>query len=317
MSKPKNLLIIDPDSSSRRLLIAALSDDERYILTDAANGQEGLELFKENPKIELVIVDPIDLRSTGLTILEQLRVIHPTTPILVLSTYQTTPNMAKAMEIGADDFLFKPVDLGELRATIALLTKDQGLRKGRKTAPRSSSETNKMVMRNEAEGTFVEICAPTDSPHIERFERFIRRLLEHVLDKDEFFSMRLALEESITNAIEWGNRNDRSKQIKLSYCLLSDRVTFRVEDQGEGFDPGEIPDPTKDPKEHIKNRKASGKRMGGWGLFLTQKAVDDMQYNKKGNVVILTKYFNTSKEKKDSAKKSTGAKPSSESEPTS
>lgn len=294
MASQKRFLIIDHDQLSRKLLVEVLADIEGAEILEASSAEEGLALFRAEKNLSLVIVDPVEATSQEWEIVGQLKEAGPGVRIVVLSTYQTSEGVAQAMQMGADDFLFKPVELDELRCAVRLLTKEVSPRKGRRTSSRSIA-SNRMVVRNEGDGTFVEMLTPTDSPHVDRFERFVRRLLENVLTKDEFFSVRLALEETITNSIEWGNRNDQTKQLKLSYCLLPDRVVFRIEDQGEGFDPSAVPDPTINPQEHIERRRASGKRMGGWGVCLTQKAVDEMTYNKKGNVVVLTKYLKCAK----------------------
>jgi anti-sigma regulatory factor (Ser/Thr protein kinase) len=73
---------------------------------------------------------------------------------------------------------------------------------------------------------------------------------------------------------------------------LPDRVTFRIEDEGDGFDHSGLADPSLDPVRHISERRATGKRMGGWGVFLTRKMMDEVTYNPKGNIVFLTKFLN-------------------------
>ncbi|MCZ7643932.1 MAG: ATP-binding protein [Planctomycetota bacterium] len=221
--------------------------------------------------------------------LSELRRLAPQMPVLVLSTVFNAKSVARAIELGAEDYLHKPVDLKELRRTVNILLELDDA--GRPARRAKDDATGHLVVRAESEGTFMEITAPTGSPHIERFQGFVHRLLAASLPKDEYLNVRLALEESVTNAIEWGNRHDRTKNVKLSYCLMLDRVTLRIEDEGEGFTPEKIPDPSVDPVAHLKRRKNEGKRVGGWGLFLTKRAVDEVWYNKKGNVVFLTKFL--------------------------
>jgi hypothetical protein len=52
-----------------------------------------------------------------------------------------------------------------------------------------------------------------------------------------------------------------------------------------------LKDPSLDPAAHIRERRTSGKRMGGWGIFLARKMVDEVTFNRRGNIVFLTKYF--------------------------
>jgi serine/threonine-protein kinase RsbW len=141
------------------------------------------------------------------------------------------------------------------------------------------------------DGSFVDLTVISDPAEAERFQRFAERLLARTLKGDEKNALRIALEEIVRNAIEWGNQNDRTKKLRLSYCLLQDRITFRIEDEGSGFDPSALQDPSLDPRAHISGRLASGKRMGGWGIFLTRKLMDEVRYNSRGNVVFLTKFL--------------------------
>jgi anti-sigma regulatory factor (Ser/Thr protein kinase) len=108
---------------------------------------------------------------------------------------------------------------------------------------------------------------------------------------EEKEAIRLAIDEIGTNAVEWGNRGDRSKKIRISYCLFDDRIVFKVEDEGDGFDPDALGDPSVDPLAHIMARMQSGKRAGGYGVFLTKNVMDEVIYSDKGNVVLMTKYL--------------------------
>ncbi len=101
----------------------------------------------------------------------------------------------------------------------------------------------------------------------------------------------MAVEEVGRNAVEWGNHFDPDKQVHVSYCVFDDRVIIKVEDEGEGFTPKEVPDPTTNPLQTMRDRLSAGKRPGGYGVYLIQKLVDDIVYNEKGNVVLLIKYL--------------------------
>jgi anti-sigma regulatory factor (Ser/Thr protein kinase) len=143
--------------------------------------------------------------------------------------------------------------------------------------------------------SFVELTAPSLPRSIVRFQRVMDRLVGRALTQDERQDLRLALEELLLNAVEWGNRNDARKRLRLAYRLSRDRIVVRIADEGAGFAPGKVPDPTLDPRAHVQARLAAGKRLGGWGLFLARKLADEVRFNQKGNVVFLTKYFRRKK----------------------
>ena len=101
--------------------------------------------------------------------------------------------------------------------------------------------------------------------------------------------MRLAIEEIGKNAVEWGNKNDRNKRIRMSYTCDEEQLTFEVEDEGEGFKPKDIPDPTTDPLAHIQRRMDEGKRAGGYGIHIIRQVMDEVTFNERGNKVTMTK----------------------------
>lgn len=287
MDSKVRILVVDPDLHSRRLVKAAVESIEPGAIDEVSKASECLERVKGDANLKLVILDPSHF-NIGWPFIKTLRDASPNLSILVLSVVFNNQTIAQAMEMGADDYLFKPVDLAELRRTVSILLK-----------PKKPSvhlvkeipvgEQEKLSVSSEEDGTYLNVMVATGSPHVERFVCFAKRLLEKNLEAQECFSVRQALEEMVTNAMEWGNRGDTNKLVRLSYCILHDRVALRIEDQGEGFKPADIPDPSVDPVAHVKRRKEMGKRIGGWGLFLTSKAVDEVTYNEKGNVVLLTK----------------------------
>lgn len=115
-----------------------------------------------------------------------------------------------------------------------------------------------------------------------------RRLAEEIMAQVEAqgcgeevcFAMRLALEEALSNAVKHGNRFDPDKKITVSACLGADRADITVADEGEGFDPGGVPDPTVD--ENLE--KPSGR-----GIMLMRAYMDEVEYNDRGTEVHMVK----------------------------
>jgi len=108
--------------------------------------------------------------------------------------------------------------------------------------------------------------------------------------EDDIFSVRLALEEAIVNAIRHGNKSDPNKNIHVDYSVDQSRLVLSIEDEGAGFDLESVPDPTAE-----ENLEADH----GRGILLMRVYMDQVVYNDKGNKVTLTKLLNTGEQASD------------------
>ena len=106
----------------------------------------------------------------------------------------------------------------------------------------------------------------------------------------DVFSIHLALEEALVNAIRHGNRLDTNKHVHVACRVSPDIVRIEITDEGEGFDPSAIPDPT-DPS----NIEAPS----GRGIMLMRNFMSRVEYNDVGNRVVMEK----ERGKKDAQKK--------------
>ena len=88
--------------------------------------------------------------------------------------------------------------------------------------------------------------------------------------------MLISLTEAVTNAITHGNHYDENKVVQINLQKKSDTIAIRVSDQGCGFDPESVPDPTCD--ENIC-------KCGGRGVFLMQRLCDQIHYKDNGRTV--------------------------------
>jgi serine/threonine-protein kinase RsbW len=91
-------------------------------------------------------------------------------------------------------------------------------------------------------------------------------------------NFRVSVSEALANAVLYGNRQDPDKSVRVEVHLSDQQVRLQVIDQGEGFDPDAVPDPTT-PSNLM--------RTGGRGLFLLRKLMDEVEYNERGNAVRL------------------------------
>lgn len=126
-----------------------------------------------------------------------------------------------------------------------------------------------------------QVVIPSDTLAARAIQMRIVELLE-ALDYPipDVMGVRLALEEVLMNAIKHGNKMDPAKVVRIQYEVTSEQVAIEVEDQGEGFCPRDVPDPTL--PENLE-------RPGGRGVFLVQKFMSSVEYNLRGNLVRMKK----------------------------
>lgn len=91
-------------------------------------------------------------------------------------------------------------------------------------------------------------------------------------------NLRVGLTEALSNAMLYGNGRDPGKRVRVEVSYDCGCVVTRVTDEGPGFDPARVPDPTEPP-----NRA----KVGGRGLFLMRALMDEVHFNASGNSVTL------------------------------
>lgn len=127
----------------------------------------------------------------------------------------------------------------------------------------------------------ISITLPNDLRCVKEPEaRILAELRSCGYDEDTIFAIKLAFEEAVTNAIKHGNSNDRTKKVHIRYYADPRRVVFMVRDEGCGFRPDQVPDPTAD--ENLE-------RPSGRGLMLMHSYMTKVRYSETGNEVWLLK----------------------------
>lgn len=130
-----------------------------------------------------------------------------------------------------------------------------------------------------------EITIPSDTTEGQAVQERIVKLLEELnYPPRDVFGVRLALEEALVNAIKHGNRHDPEKSVRIECRVGPERVYVEIEDQGPGFDPEDVPDPTA-----LENLE----KPCGRGIMLMRAFMNRIEYNETGNRVILEKLRDT------------------------
>lgn len=126
-----------------------------------------------------------------------------------------------------------------------------------------------------------EISIPNDTTAaLDVQERIIQRLEELEYSSRDVFGCRLALEEVLVNAIRHGNNNDPDRAVWIHCRIGKDRLLVEVEDEGAGFDPEAVPDPTN--AENLE-------KPCGRGIMLMRAFMNRIEYSEQGNRVLLEK----------------------------
>jgi serine/threonine-protein kinase RsbW len=84
--------------------------------------------------------------------------------------------------------------------------------------------------------------------------------------------------EAVNNAIVHGNKFEKEKIVDVEISFKNERLKIKISDEGRGFIPDEVPDPTIP-----QNLEA----LNGRGIFLMSKLSDEIKYSKRGNAVTM------------------------------
>ncbi|MBY0459217.1 MAG: ATP-binding protein [Gemmataceae bacterium] len=129
--------------------------------------------------------------------------------------------------------------------------------------------------------TATELSIPSDLGEARRVQSLIEEALQaSAYSEHDIFSIKLAIEEALVNAIKHGNQLDPDKRVFVVYSVTHERFDIRITDEGPGFNPEDVPDPTA-----IENLE----RPCGRGLLLMRGFMTEVNYHGRGNVVTMAK----------------------------
>ena len=113
--------------------------------------------------------------------------------------------------------------------------------------------------------------------NIAKVESMIETLrVQYCINDEQYGNMLLASVEAVTNAIEHGNNLDEQKIVDIEACKCQASFRLSIRDQGKGFNPDGLPDPTKPEFREQPD---------GRGVFLMRKLADEVSFREGGRCV--------------------------------
>jgi serine/threonine-protein kinase RsbW len=256
----RRILIVDNNDELRTLLEEVLGNlGHEVVVTgerDEALSRDDLEEF------DLVISDLTEAEINGQHISEIQR------KHLLTSAELKQPNIIKAFKMGAANYLRLPYNREELQEIV-----EQTL----SYKLRYLDDPTLLTHVHEK----IEFELPSDLALMNGVLQYLHERVSKlgliVPDRSNLF---IALDEAFVNAVKHGNKNDPNKLLRITAELSPKEACFTVEDEGEGFNLKEIPDPC-DPANLF--------RTSGRGVLLIYNIMDEVEYNALGNRVKMVK----------------------------
>lgn len=288
-----SVLIVE-DSPTQAQTIQYLLEDAGFQVSVAGQGLEALASIGQALP-DIVVTDLEMPQMNGLQLVEAVRRDYPTVPVILMTAHGSEEIAALALRQGAASYVPKIHLEQDLVATIARIL-----------AVTKVDSHNRLALEClvAAESNFLLHNDPAlITPIIGHLEDVLARL--RLCDATERMRTGVALQEALLNAIYHGNlevsselrQEDekkfhamvqerrgaapyRTRRIQVSAKITPDQAIYTVRDEGPGFDPSDLPDPTD---------LANLERVGGRGLLLIRTFMDKVYHNETGNEITLIK----------------------------
>ncbi len=291
---PHTVLVVDDSPMDRHLAGAIVQKMGNWQPSFATNGVEALEEIGRH-KPDVVLTDMLMPEMDGLQLVQAIRSRYPLIPVILMTAHGSEDIAIQALQKGAASYVPKkslPRDLAE--------TLDQVL-----SASKTRIQEQRLLSRLDVFETRFTLDNDTSliPALVSHLEEDINRL--KLAEPSSLVLLGVALHEALTNAMLHGNlelesamrENDEKQYYKLSaerraqdpymnrrvyvsVRLTRQELVFTIRDEGNGFDPAQLPDPT-DP---INLGKVSGR-----GLLLIHTFMDRVSHNELGNEITMIK----------------------------
>lgn len=127
---------------------------------------------------------------------------------------------------------------------------------------------------------YKKIIIESDINNIRIVERAIDEATNEIgISQDNYGKILVSTLEAVNNAILHGNKSNPQKVVDIEIAFKTNILKITVKDEGQGFNPEEVPDPTL--PENIEE-------LNGRGVYLMSRLSDKLKYSKKGNTVTMT-----------------------------
>lgn len=287
------VLVVD-DAAVDRNIAGACVQAEGCVPIYATNGRQALEMIaSERP--DVVLTDLQMSEVNGLELVRQVRRNHPGLPVILMTAHGSEEVAVQALQAGAASYLPKKIlrrNLGDvLRNVMASI---------------DAAEERELAreLLEESEARFVLGYKPSSSRALIRYlQGDLKRV--NFCGEASLLQVCTALAEAVANAIEHGNLELDSKlresedsayrklgrqrasrppyhdrRVRVTARLTGEAATYVVRDEGQGFDPATLPDPT-DPANLL--------RASGRGIMLIRTFMDEVTFNATGTRITMTK----------------------------
>lgn len=119
------------------------------------------------------------------------------------------------------------------------------------------------------------IVIPSDPTYLQALDDFLEETLKGFgMADNDVADVAISVTELVNNAITHGNMNDPEKTVEVKIAGNSNQVEITIEDQGQGFNPGNIPDPLSD--ENLLKET-------GRGIFIVRSLMDKVEFESAQN----------------------------------
>jgi sigma-B regulation protein RsbU (phosphoserine phosphatase) len=225
---------------------------------------------------DLVILDLVLPDGLGHVLFRELRHRHPHLPVLVVTGNDVDHAARQCFDLNPAGILTKPVDLRELdRAVVNALQFDPD---------------RDLVAFDNLGNEWFDFVISSSPVAVELLTRYLQALGRQPIPEEVLDDVVWCIREMAMNGIEWGNRFAPGLEVRVSTLIMPGRIMVKIADQGSGFDTHRLFE-SFDPLSASEERDRLGKRCGGFGLTMVQLKMTRVEFNQRGNVVLLVKEY--------------------------
>jgi len=291
----QTVLVVDDSQVDRRLVGGLLQRAGEFQIVYAENGIDAIQRIELDVP-DIVLTDLHMPEMNGLELVQNIRTDYPLLPVILITAQGSEELAVEALKLGAASYVPKRRLGDDLVPTVSHVIEAAHVNRGQ-------ARLFNRVVRTETVYTLLN-----DVSLVQSLVGQVRDTLASMRNFEDNDTLRIgiALEEALLNSLYHGNLEVSSelrdegntayeelakermsldpycdRQIHVTVSLTPKLAKFVILDEGPGFDPGRIPDPT-DP-ELLE-------RPSGRGILLMRSFMDELTYNESGNQVTLVKH---------------------------